>query len=82
MVEDGNADRLLLGTDGARRSLWTTLGGSPGLAALATGVGRRLEGELGAALTERIWVTNPAAALALRPAGSGGEVPAATGRRR
>ena len=67
MVSDGHADRLLLGTDGARRSLWTTLGGAPGLAALATGLGRRLAGELGRAVMDRIWVTNPAAALSLRP---------------
>jgi 5-phospho-D-xylono-1,4-lactonase len=67
MVADGHGDRLLLGTDGARRSLWTTLGGAPGLAALATGLGRRLAGELGEAAMERIWVANPAAALALGP---------------
>ena len=67
MVEDGHAGRLLLGTDGARRSLWSVLGGSPGLAALATGLGRRLAGELGPAVMERIWVANPAAALELRP---------------
>jgi 5-phospho-D-xylono-1,4-lactonase len=66
MVEDGRAGQLLLGTDGARRSLWSVLGGSPGLAALATGLGRRLAGELGPAVMERIWVANPAAALALR----------------
>jgi predicted metal-dependent phosphotriesterase family hydrolase len=67
MVEDGHAGQLLLGTDGARRSLWSVLGGSPGLAALATGLGRRLAGELGPAVMERIWVANPAAALELRP---------------
>ena len=67
MVEDGHGDRLLLGTDAARRSLWTVLGGAPGLAALATGLGRRLAGELGQAVMDRIWVANPAAALALAP---------------
>jgi predicted metal-dependent phosphotriesterase family hydrolase len=66
MVEDGHGDRLLLGTDGARRSLWTVLGGAPGLAALRTGLGERLAGELGQAVMQRIWVANPAAALALR----------------
>jgi 5-phospho-D-xylono-1,4-lactonase len=66
-VTDGYQDRLLLGTDGARRSLWSVLGGSPGLAALATGLGRRLAGELGAAVMDRIWVANPAAALELEP---------------
>jgi len=67
MVEDGHQDQLLLGTDGARRSLWSVLGGSPGLAALATGLGRRLAGELGPAVMDRIWVANPAAALELKP---------------
>jgi phosphotriesterase-related protein len=66
MVEDGHGGQLLLGTDGARRSLWSVLGGSPGLAALRTHLGRRLAGELGPAAMDRIWVTNPAAALELR----------------
>jgi phosphotriesterase-related protein len=67
MVEDGHGSRLLLGTDGARRSLWSVLGGSPGLAALRTRLGERLAGELGPAVMDRIWVANPAAALELRP---------------
>ena len=67
MVSDGHGGQLLLGTDGARRSLWTVLGGSPGLAALRTHLGKRLADELGPAAMERIWVTNPAAALELRP---------------
>jgi 5-phospho-D-xylono-1,4-lactonase len=66
-VEDGHQDRLLLGTDGARRSLWSVLGGSPGLAALATGLGRRLAAELGQTVMDRILVANPAAALELKP---------------
>ena len=37
MVSDGFGRQIFLGTDGARRSLWATLGGSPGLAWLATG---------------------------------------------
>jgi phosphotriesterase-related protein len=67
MVEDGHASQLLLGTDGARRSLWSVLGGSPGLAALRTDLGPRLAGELGPAVMDGIWVTNPANALELRP---------------
>jgi phosphotriesterase-related protein len=66
MVEDGHQGQLLLGTDGARRSLWSVLGGAPGLAGLATDLGKRLAGELGPAVMEAIWVTNPAAALELR----------------
>jgi len=34
MIEEGYLEQLMLGTDGARRSLWRTLGGSPGLAYL------------------------------------------------
>jgi 5-phospho-D-xylono-1,4-lactonase len=67
MVEDGHEGQLLLGTDGARRSLWTVLGGTPGLAALRTRLGERLAGELGPAVMDRIWVANPAKALELRP---------------
>jgi phosphotriesterase-related protein len=67
MVEDGHKDQLLLGTDGARRSLWSVLGGAPGLAALATDLGARLAGELGREVMDGIWVANPAAALELRP---------------
>jgi phosphotriesterase-related protein len=66
MVEDGHGSQLLLGTDGARRSLWSVLGGSPGLAALRTQLGRRLAAELGPAVMDRIWIANPAAALELR----------------
>jgi phosphotriesterase-related protein len=66
MVSDGHGDRLLLGTDGARRSLWSVLGGAPGLAALRTHLGKRLADELGQAAMDRIWVANPAAALGLR----------------
>jgi predicted metal-dependent phosphotriesterase family hydrolase len=68
MVEDGHERQLLLGTDGARRSLWTVLGGAPGLAALRTHLGKRLADELGPAVMDRIWVANPAAALELDPA--------------
>jgi 5-phospho-D-xylono-1,4-lactonase len=67
MVADGHGGRLLLGTDGARRSLWSVLGGAPGLAALRTSLGKRLADELGREAMDRIWVANPAAALELRP---------------
>ena len=39
-VEAGYADQVLLGTDGARRSLWRALGGSPGLVRPAHRPGR------------------------------------------
>ena len=35
LVEAGFGSQLVVGTDGARRSLWTSLGGAPGLAWLA-----------------------------------------------
>lgn len=35
LLEAGYGSQIVLGTDGARRSLWTSLGGSPGLAWLA-----------------------------------------------
>lgn len=37
LVGAGLDDRIVLGTDGARRSLWASLGGEPGLAWLADG---------------------------------------------
>lgn len=37
LIEDGHAESIVLGTDGARRSLWASLGGAPGLAWLAGG---------------------------------------------
>lgn len=36
LLEAGFGSQLVLGTDGARRSLWTSLGGTPGLAWLAS----------------------------------------------
>jgi phosphotriesterase-related protein len=61
MAAAGYADRILLGTDGARRSLWATLGGSPGLAALYRIGLDRLE----PALIDALFVANPARWLSL-----------------
>ncbi|HET9258704.1 MAG TPA: aryldialkylphosphatase [Acidimicrobiia bacterium] len=61
MVESGFADQLLLGTDGARRTLWKTLGGEPGLASLI-GVARE---RLTSPLVDQIFVVNPARWLSL-----------------
>jgi phosphotriesterase-related protein len=38
MVAAGYAGQVMFGTDGARRSMWTAYGGTPGLAALTTEV--------------------------------------------
>lgn len=62
MVEDGFADRIMVGTDGARRSLWATLGGDPGLASLYEHLGSVLDD----GLARSIFVTNPARFLTLR----------------
>jgi phosphotriesterase-related protein len=39
LVEAGYGDRIVVGTDGARRTLWRSLGGTPGLAWLAAEFG-------------------------------------------
>jgi phosphotriesterase-related protein len=68
MVADGHAGRLMLGTDGARRSLWHALGGFPGLVWLASGFAAVLERHgLDAAVRRRLFVDNPARVLALTP---------------
>ena len=50
----------MIGTDGARRSLWSSLGGSPGIAYMGTGFVEALRGQ-GVADTdiERIFAGNP-----------------------
>jgi 5-phospho-D-xylono-1,4-lactonase len=65
MVGAGFLNQIMLGTDGARRSLWTSLGGSPGLAYLYNGWNERL---VQAGLTEsnlkQLYEVNPAKFLA------------------
>jgi 5-phospho-D-xylono-1,4-lactonase len=67
-LEDGHADRLLLGMDAARRGYWAVHGGTPGMSwllgpyrerLLARGVAR---GDV-----ERLFVANPARYLAFAP---------------
>lgn len=62
MLEAGHGDQLLLGTDGARRGLWRTLGGTPGLAWLATSL------PLDPPTRHQLFVTNPARILPLAAA--------------
>lgn len=65
MVEAGFRDQLMLGTDGARRSLWRTLGGSPGLAWLHSDFVAQLIGiGLTAEDVDSVFVQNPAHFLA------------------
>lgn len=60
MAGEGHLSRLMVGTDGARRSLWETLGGSPGLADLA----RRMEAAFDPDTARALLVDNPARFLA------------------
>jgi predicted metal-dependent phosphotriesterase family hydrolase len=64
----GHGAQVLLGTDGARRSLWRSLGGSPGLDWLLTGFAPVLDRwGVDAAARSRLLVDNPARVLALAP---------------
>jgi phosphotriesterase-related protein len=67
-VAAGHTDQLMLGTDGARRSLWRALGGSPGLAWLMTDFTAVLDRHgVDADTRRRILIDNPARVLALSP---------------
>lgn len=61
MVDDGFSGQVVMGTDGARRSLWSTLNGSPGLACLYVTARERLD----SAVVDQLFVTNPAHYLSL-----------------
>lgn len=66
MVDEGFIDQIMLGTDGARRSLWSSLGGTPGLAWLYSGWSKKLI-ELGFTQPQldKVFIDNPAKALTL-----------------
>lgn len=61
MVESGFEDQIMLGTDGARQSLLTSYGGTPGLVWLLTDFATTLDG-LGVsdAVRHKFFVDNPA----------------------
>lgn len=66
MIEEGFLPQLMLGTDGARRTLWRTLGGSPGLAYLAAGYKDVLADHgIGEQELQVLFVANPARWLPL-----------------
>lgn len=72
MIAEGYLEQLMLGTDGARRSLWSSLGGSPGLAWLASGF-REAMRQHGISYEHQhvLFVENPARFLAFgEPQGS------------
>lgn len=66
MIDEGFIDQIMLGTDGARRSLWSSLGGSPGLAWLYSGWSKKLiEFGLTQAQLDKVFIDNPAKTLTL-----------------
>lgn len=65
-IERGFLDQLMLGTDGARRSLWTAYGGAPGLAWMAGEYRSVLEAAgIGSEAQHTLFVTNPAEFLTM-----------------
>jgi phosphotriesterase-related protein len=65
MVGAGFVNQIMMGTDGARRTLWSSLGGTPGLAWLYSGWTNKLvEAGLNQSNIEQIFIANPAKALA------------------
>jgi len=64
LADAGHADRLLLGGDTGRRGMLRAYGGGPGLDYVFARFKPRLERELGAELSGRIFVANPARAFA------------------
>jgi 5-phospho-D-xylono-1,4-lactonase len=68
MWEEGFGGQILLGTDGARRSLWTALGGSPGLAWLRLGFPSVLANYgIDESQIEAMFVSNPERVLSFEP---------------
>ena len=67
LAERGHAGRLLLGGDTGRSTMLRASGGGPGMDYLFARFKPRLERELGEELTQRIFVANPARALAFEP---------------
>jgi phosphotriesterase-related protein len=61
MIEAGFLSQLMLGTDGARRTLWAALGGTPGLAWLLAGFSEALASRgIDETARRTLFVTNPA----------------------
>ena len=59
MCNEGYSNQIMLGTDGARRTLWRSLGGSPGLSWLATGWRKLLVEELSDSVVAQLFRDNP-----------------------
>jgi phosphotriesterase-related protein len=67
LADAGHAERLLVGGDTGRRGMLRAYGGGPGLDYVFARFKPRLERELGAALSQQLFVTNPARAFAWSP---------------
>ncbi|MGH3382411.1 MAG: phosphotriesterase family protein [Actinoallomurus sp.] len=63
LVDAGHAERLLLGGDTTTAAARAATGGGPGMAFLLRRLWPALAGELGEAIAEKIFVTNPARAF-------------------
>jgi 5-phospho-D-xylono-1,4-lactonase len=64
-VEDGRADRILLGMDAARQGYYRAWGGSPGLAYLLTDFTAMMDDRgIGEDVRRRLFIENPARAFA------------------
>ena len=65
MIGAGFVNQIMMGTDGARKSLWIALGGTPGLSYLYSGWSKRLVEEgLNEENLKQIFISNPARVLA------------------
>ena len=65
MVEDGHADRIVLGMDAARQGYYRVYGGAPGLAWLLESFSRAMaERGIGESVRDALFVDNPARAFA------------------
>lgn len=64
MIKAGYVNQIMLGTDGARRSLWSCLGGTPGLSWLYSDWRKKLI-ELGTSKEQlnKLFILNPASVL-------------------
>ena len=67
LAERGYSSRMLLGGDTGRASMMRAYGGGPGLDYLFARFKPRLERELGADLSEQLFVRNPARAFGFSP---------------
>ena len=64
MINAGYVSQIMLVTDGGRRSLWSSLGGTPGLSWLYSGWSKKLA-DLGVSREQlnKLFISNPASVL-------------------